>query len=175
MARINLGGRGLLNFEIDYTGAQKVQDALNGLGEAFSPQERDRILRKIAVDYLHETESRFEKQYDPDRKKWKPLTKTTLRIKSKKGSLMGAAHIGVWTGKLASSLQYVLRGDTVSIGTNVRHGPWFHYGTKDGWGPVPSRRFLGRNTRIDQKILRTYENEIRKRIGFNLVDVESAA
>lgn len=174
MAAINLRGRGLLNFEMDYTGAQNVRDALNGLGEAFGVQERDRILRKIAADYLHETEDRFNKQYDPDRKKWSPLRQSTIRIKQRKGNLMGAAHIGVWTGKLAASLQYVLRGDAVSIGTNVRYGPWFHYGTEGGWGKVPSRRFLGRNTRIDQKILRTYENEIRKRLGMGLVDVESA-
>ena len=164
----------LLNFEIDYTSAQKVQDALNGLSEAFGPAERDRILRKIAIDYLADTEKRFDKQYDPDRKKWSPLRYSTIRVKERKGSLLEAMHIGVWTGELASSLQYVLRGDTVSIGTNVRHGPWFHYGTKKGWGPVPSRRFLGRNTRIDQKILRTFENEIRKRIGIGLTDIESA-
>ena len=164
----------MLRFEVDYTGEPKVQNALKGLGEAFGSQERDRILTKIAADYLKDTEKRFENQYDPDRKSWKPLQRSTIRLKARTGNLMGATHIGVWTGKLASSLQYILREDSVFIGTNVRHGPWFHYGTNGGWGPVPSRRFLGRNARIDQKVLRTYENEIRKRLGMGLLDIESA-
>jgi len=165
---------GILNFEVNYTGAQKVTDALRGLGEAFGPEERNRILKKIAAEYSADTEKRFLNQSDPDRKKWSPLRNSTIRYKTVKGNLMGAAHIGVWKGKLASSIQYRLVGDSVYIGSNVPYAPWFHYGTKKGWGPVPSRRFLGRNTRIDQKILKTYENEIRKLLGMQLSDIESA-
>ena len=158
----------MLNFEINYTGSRKVEEMLRGLGEAFGPQVRDQILKKIAVEYLKETEKRFDAQSDPDRKKWKPLQNSTIRLKQLKGSLMGPTHIGVWTGRLASSIKYRLSGDSVYIGSDVPYAPWFHYGTRKGWGPVPSRRFLGRNTRIDQKALNVLENEIRKRLGMGL-------
>lgn len=164
----------MLNFKVNYTSAKKVEEALRGLGEALGPLEQNRILRKIAAEYLADTEKRFVSQSDPDRKKWKPLRPATIEVKKRKGSLMGPTHIGVWTGKLASSLQYRISGDTAYIGSNVPYAPWFHYGHKQGWGPTPSRRFLGRNTRIDQKILRLYESEIAKIVGLNIFDFKSA-
>lgn len=174
----------MLNFKVDYTSAKKVQDALRGLEEALGPREQNQILKKIAVQYLAETEKRFGSQSDPDRKKWKPLKPSTVKMKQRKGSLseffkndtakIEPTHIGVWTGKLVSSLQYRISGDTVTIGSDVPYASWFHYGHKKGWGPTPSRRFLGRNTRIDEKILRIYENEIMKRIGLSVQNTESA-
>ena len=95
-----------MRFEVNITGAQKVDAMLRGLGEKLGPQTRNQILKKIAAEYLYETERRFDKQVDPDRKKWKPLRDSTIRLKTRKGSLMGPTHIGVWTGRLATSIQY---------------------------------------------------------------------
>lgn len=170
----------MLNFEVHYTGADKVREWLNGLGEAFGPSGQKEILRKVGALYLNDTEKRFEKQVDPDRKKWKPLSPTTIRIKKQTGSLMGAEHIGVWTGNLASSLQMRISGDSVFIGSNIKYAPWFHYGVKRfskkgrrmyPWGTIPPRRFLGRNTRIDEKVIGLVKKEVSHRLGIKISDL----
>lgn len=170
----------MLNFEVDYTGADKVKDWLRGLDEAFGSSGQKDILRKVGMLYLKDTEDRFEKQVDPDRKHWKPLSPTTLRIKKQTGNLMGAEHIGVWTGRLASSLQLRISGNSVFIGTNVKYAPWFHYGVKRfvkhkmrtvPWGIIPARRFLGRNTRIDGQVIRLIKQEISLRLGIKVSEL----
>lgn len=173
----------MIRFEVDYTSAKRVQDALNGLGEALGPIGQNRILRKIGSMYLHETEKRFETQSDPDRKKWPELSPTTVKFKaglrrhpSGRGpSIDSPTRKGLWTGTLASSLQMVVQGDTVKIGSNVEHAPWFHYGVRAGktWGRQPSRRFLGRNTRIDQKALNILKQELIGKYGIAESDVNN--
>ena len=174
----------MLNFEVDYTSAKRIQDALNGLGEALGDVGRNRILRLIGRMYLHETERRFETQSDPDRKKWAELRPTTVNFKSGlrrhpsgRGPSIGSpTRKGLWTGTLASSLQMVVRGDTVLIGSNEPHAPWFHYGVRAGktWGYQPSRRFLGRNTRIDQKALEMLKKILIDNYGISEKDVKNS-
>lgn len=171
----------MLRFEVDYTSADKVQNIIRklDLSDAFGDGSRS-ILRKVGILYLKETEDRFSKQYDPDRKSWKKLSPTTLRIKKQTGSLMGAEHVGVWTGTLASSLQMRVSGNSVFIGTNVHYAPFFHYGVKrlskrgnktHPWNTIPSRRFLGRNTRIDEKVIRLIKQEVGARLGITVNEV----
>ena len=172
----------MIRFEVDYTSAKRVQDALNGLGEALGPAGQSRVLRKIGAMYLHETEKRFETQSDPDRKKWPELRPTTVKFKeglrrhpSGRGSSIDSpTRKGLWTGTLASSLQMVVQGDTVKIGSNVEHAPWFHYGVRAGktWGPQQSRRFLGRNTMIDQKAINILKQELIDAYGLAKGDVD---
>ncbi len=162
----------MLDFEIDATSARRVQEALNGLGEALGPAGRAMILKKIAEIYLEETEKRFVSQSDPDRKRWPKLKESTIRIKKKKGSFLEPEHIGILTTDLFNSIKYRISGDQVYVGSNLRYAPWFHYGSKTGgWGPRPSRRFLGRNTRIDAKVLKLYEKEIERLVGIKMSNV----
>jgi phage virion morphogenesis protein len=175
----------MINFEINYTGNDKVQKAFEGFYKALSRDSQRGILARVGHVYLAETEKRFEKEYDPDRKKWKKLSPTTVRLK-KKGDgrrgpgIMGPTHRGVWTGDLATSLKLRFENDSVLIGSDLDYAPWFHYGVKNlkkigqhasaPWGPIPARRFLGRNNRIDQQVIKIIHDELAKKMG---VDAQS--
>lgn len=173
----------MFSFEVNYTGNDKVREVLNGLSESFSGQQTRSMLRKVGALYLAETENRFEKEYDPDRKKWAALKPSTVRLKGKgyKGrgpGIKGATHRGVWTGDLATSLKMRFEGDTVVIGSDVEYAPWFHYGVKQKnghpWGTIPPRRFLGRNNRIDDKVVKLMKAEVLKATGLNIDSIQSA-
>lgn len=182
----------MFSFEVNYTGNDKVRNVLNGLSEAFSGQQARSMLRKVGALYLAETENRFEKEYDPDRKKWAALKPSTVRLKGKgyKGrgpGIKGATHRGVWTGDLATSLKMRVEGDSVIIGSDVPYAKPFHYGAKKlkklssgingataPWGEIPSRRFLGRNNRIDDKVVKLIKAEILKSTGLNVDSIQSA-
>ena len=173
----------MLNFKVNYTSADRVQRALVGLEEALGSTGRNLILRSIGQIYLHETERRFKTQSDPDRKKWRGLTKTTLKFKSGKvdhpsgrgPSIERPEYIGIWTGALASSINMRIQNDSVLIGSNVPHAPWFHYGNKSmkTWGQQPSRRFLGRNTRIDGKAINIIKSILINKYGIPLQDINN--
>lgn len=175
----------MFTFEVNYTGGDRLTSALKGMNEAFGQQDHRSILRKIGALYLHETEMRFEKQYDVDRKKWTALSPATIRLKrygtkNRDRGLMGATHRGVWTGDLASSLKMRFEGNSVLIGTDVEYAKPFHYGVKklrklsggrDGatapWGPIPPRRFLGRNQRIDHQVMALLRRTLIQQFGLD--------
>lgn len=185
----------MFNFEVNYTSAKKIEEALRGLDEAFEGATQRAILRKVGNAYLADTLKRFENQHNPDRKPWKKLSPHTIRHK-KHGTIKGRGasvdypeRRGVWTGDLINSLAYRIEGNSVIIGTDVEHARWFHYGVKNlkefgkkasggpltvPWGPIPARRFLGRNNRIDDKVLKVVNEEITKIIGINPSSVKSA-
>jgi phage gpG-like protein len=167
-------------FEVKYTGANRVDSLLRGLEEAVGSPVQRAILRKVGAAYLSDTENRFSKEYDPDRKKWKELRDVTVRMKKhgdkrREPGIMGPTHRGVWTGDLATSLKMRFDGDSVIIGSDVEYAPWFHYGVKKlkkigqnrtvPWGPIPPRRFLGRNNRIDKRVMGIIQEELAKKIG----------
>ena len=172
----------MFTFEVNYTGNAKVQKAFDGLFSAFSRDTQRGILARIGHEYIADTEKRFEKQHDVDRKPWANLSKTTVRLK-KKGDgrrgpgIMGASHRGVWTGDLATSLKMRFDGNSVVIGTDIEYAKPFHYGVKKlnkigakattPWGPIPPRRFLGRNNRIDKKVIGIVRDELAKKIGID--------
>lgn len=177
-----------MNFEVNYTGADKVERALRGLNEALNGATQKAILRKVGNLYLSDTLKRFENQHNPDRKPWKPLSPTTIKLK-KNGILRGRSvdrpeRIGVWTGELINSLSFRIDGNSVIIGSDAEHAPWFHYGVNQRkklsgnltapWGKIPARRLLGRNTRIDAKVLNLINTEITKAIGINPNSIQSA-
>jgi phage gpG-like protein len=185
----------MISFEVKYTSANKVNDLLNGLSEAFSPSVQKSMLRKIGILYLADTEGRFDisRQHNPDRKKWEKLKPSTLRLKEKgfKGrgpSISAPEHRGVWTSNLSSTLQMRFEGDSVLIGSDQEYAKTFHYGRKkkargtakngktlySPWGDIPARRFLGRNTRIDSKVMNVLEQEIIKQTGINPSSIKSA-
>jgi phage gpG-like protein len=179
----------MLNFEVNYTGAKKVEEALRGLNESLSSAQIRRLLNKLGNIYLADTLKRFENQHDPDRKPWKELRPVTIKLKTNGMSGRGPSidaptRKGVWTGDLISSLTFRVEGNSVFVGSDVEHAPYFHYGVKKSkslsgnrktpWGQVPARRFLGRNTRIDAKVLKAFGDEICNLIGINPNSVKSA-
>lgn len=172
----------MFTFEVNYTGADRVKNSLNGLNEAFSGKDQRSILRQIGALYLADTESRFDKEHDVDRKKWTELSDVTIRLKKygTKGrdkSIMDASHRGVWTGDLASSLKMRFEGNSVVIGSDIPYAKPFHYGVKKlkkvgkkatiPWGKTPPRRFLGRNARIDGKALTLLRSILIQQFGLD--------
>lgn len=179
----------MLNFEVNYTSAKKVEEALRGLDEAFKPETHRKILRKIGLAYLGDTLKRFKNQHNPDRKPWATLKPVTVYYKTHgmKGrgrSVDSPERRGVWTEDLYNSINFRIEGNSVIIGTDVEYAPFFHYGVKRlkklkgsqtaPWGIIPPRRFLGRNTRIDQMILKIYNESLREELGMNLNSVSNA-
>ena len=167
----------MLNFEVNYTGKKKVEDALSELSKAFSGAVPKSMLNKVGNLYLADTVKRFDNQHDPDRKPWKPLRPITVQykttgMKGRGASIAEPTRRGVWTGDLINSLTFRVEGNSVFVGSNEEHAKYFHYGAKKlkklggnrtaPWGPVPSRRFLGRNTRIDSQVLKILKEEIAK-------------
>lgn len=172
----------MFSFEVNYTGNAKVQKAFDGLFSAFSRDTQRGILARIGHEYIADTEKRFENEHDVDRKPWKALRPVTVKLKKtgdgRRGpGIMGASHRGVWTGDLATSLKMRFDGNSVVIGTDVEYAKPFHYGVKKlttlkgkanaPWGPIPARRFLGRNNRIDKKVIGIVRSELAKKIGID--------
>jgi phage gpG-like protein len=176
----------MFNFEVDYTGNEKVRNSLNGLFQIFSRDFQRGILARIGHEYIADTENRFNKEYDVDRKKWAELKPSTIRLKKygdgRRGpGILGPTYRGVWTGDLATSLKMRFDGNSVLIGSDIEYAPWFHYGVKNlkkigttktaPWGRIPPRRFLGRNNRIDSRVINIIQEQLAKKIG---IDVKSA-
>jgi phage gpG-like protein len=173
----------MISFEVNHTGNAKVMKAFDGLYSALSRDSQRGILVRVANIYVSETKKRFEKQYDVDRKRWKGNTKTTQRLKEKgfKGrgpAINGPNHIGVWTGNLINSIKYRLLGDEVLIGSDLEYAKTFHYGAKQytlgpksPWGDIPRRSFVGRNNRLDDKVVLVIRDELAKKMGLQGVDL----
>ena len=149
----------MFTFEVNYTGGDRLRNVLNGLNEAFSKTDHRSILQQIGQLYLDETDNRFTKGYDVDRKKWKPLKQSTIRLK-------GHDTVGHETTDLRRSIKMDFVGNSVFIGTNSVYAKNFHYFVKKGkyrkaapgvqaipWGDIPARSFIGRNQRIDNKAI----------------------
>ena len=158
----------MLRFEVDYTSADKIKNLLFGLSEAFNKPDHKSILTQIGQIYLDETKRRFDTESDVDRKKWKPLRPVTVALK-------GHSRIGFKTGKLAKSIRMRFEGDSVLIGTDVIYAKTFHYFVKKGsfgkrtpWGDIPRRSFIGRNARIDDKVMKKLKEIYSKQFGLDV-------
>lgn len=162
----------MMNFEVNYTGADRVQDLLKNLHESFNATDQAEILSKVGQIYLDETRKRFISQYDVDRKKWTPLSKTTIRRK-------GHSTIGYQTGKLYDSIKMQVFHSSVFIGTDVPYAPTFHYKIKKGqytkgnshfitpWGDIPARTFIGRNKRLDDSVIKMLKKHFKEKFGLD--------
>ncbi len=135
----------------------KAQSALAGLAQKAGVFKD--ILRKVAIIYVASTEKRFDTSTSPLGRSWKRNTTTTTKLKltgmkGRKPALMGAKP-GVWTGKLATSIQYKIVGNYLTIFTDVPYAPWFsrgHRGVRP-WGDTPPRPFLGQNRSADIEVI----------------------
>ena len=163
----------MMSFEVNYTGGDRLRNVLNGLNEAFSKTDHRSILQQIGQLYLDETDRRFQNEYDVDRKKWKALKPSTVRLK-------GHNTIGHETTNLRRSIKMEFIGNSVFVGTNSPYAKTFHYFVKKGkfrkaapgvqaipWGDIPARSFIGRNTRIDGKAITLLRNILIKQFGLD--------
>lgn len=117
------------------------------------------FLNQIASVYIQSTEQRFESQTSPSGRSWKRNTPDTQRLKLKgmrarPPAIDGPNHIGVWSGKLASSIKWSVVNDSLYIGSNQPYAGWFQRGHKGvkPWGDVPARPFLGATKKADDKV-----------------------
>ena len=161
----------MMTFEVEHTGSNKIQGLLSGLKNAFNDTERKNILRAVGTIYTQATRERFDKQYDVDRKKWKPLRPVTVRLK-------GHSKIGHKTGALRKSIRMRIQGDSVYVGTDLIYAKTFHYFVKKGqygktsrdqpipWGNIPRRSFIGRNLRLDDKVIKMLKRTYKEKYGF---------
>ena len=143
-----------LRIKFEDSGVQQMLSAL-----ANRAADNAGILRKVATIYLASTERRFETSTAPSGRSWKRNSKATtqLKLKGMKGrqpAILGAKP-GVWTGKLASSMQYKIVGDYLTIFTDVPYAPWFSRGHKGNkpLGNTPARPFLGQNSNADSEVV----------------------
>lgn len=170
----------MIRFQANYTNADKVRDILHGVSESLNGTDRLTILRKVGAIYLKETEDRFENQHDVNRKRWKPLTQRTIARKKRKGSIYAPNHIGVFSGKLASSIKMRFEGDSVFIGSDQVYAKTFHYSVKKGafgtnsmgrpipFGDIPARTFVGRNNRTDTKVINMLKKHYAESLGLDV-------
>jgi phage gpG-like protein len=176
-----------MRFEVNYTNPQRVQKAFEGVFAALSGASRGAILGRIGEHYKIETKHRFDKQYNVDRKRWPRNTETTIKYKTMgpiagyPKAVRGPFHVGIWKEKLQKSIDYRINGNEVWIGSNVPYARVFQKGAKTGtihsyigangkpvntpWGDIPPRPFLGRNKRIDEKIMGIVHDELASKIG----------
>lgn len=163
----------MFTFEVNYTGGDRLRNVLNGLNEAFNKTDHRSILQQIGQLYLDETDHRFTKGYDVDRKKWKPLKPSTIRLK-------GHDTVGHKTTDLRRSVKMDFIGNSVFIGTDSPYAKTFHYFVKKGkfrraspgvqaipWGDIPARSFIGRNNRIDGKAVTLLRKILIQQFGLD--------
>lgn len=108
------------------------------------------LTQEIGVLLQRRTIQRFDKEVDPDNRRWKPLSPATLRIKRRLG--YGRKGMLKRTERLRNSIR-VIRGGFGSTFTNT--GAGVRIGVDDpkvaeyarvqnrGEGRIPARRFLG--------------------------------
>lgn len=135
---------------------KRVQDALNDILRRSTGGELRRLQGKVAAIYEKQVAESFDKQRDPGLRPWAknaPATRRLKRIGTKKQgkALMGESHVGVWTGRLATSIKTEISGDRIKIGSDEPHAPWFHFGVPAR--NQPARPFLGRAVRTDNAVL----------------------
>ena len=135
---------------------QNVQSALAELSRLASDNRN--ILMKVATIYVASTEKRFDTSTAPSGRSWKRNTPTTAKLKvtgmkGRKPALMGAKP-GVWTGRLATSIQYQIVGSYLTIFTEIPYAPYFSRGHRGHrpWGDTPPRPFLGQNKNADSEV-----------------------
>jgi len=108
-------------------------------------------LNKLGVLEVSQTKLRFRRQLDPQGNAWRPLDSSTIRQKN-------SAVILKKTGRLSQSINHVVLGNRLFVGTNVKYGK-FH---QEGRGNNPIRQFLGVNERTRQNA----ETVIKQFLGF---------
>lgn len=152
-----------LNFRIEYSD-KAIRTQLERLRRDFSDNSnfvRD-TLKMVGSIYKEETLKCFENESDPKGNPWAPLTKTTIRHKSKgrdwgdwpKGIAAQPSRIGKWDGDLIKGIRFRTVGNTVVVGSNIVWAKQFHEGAKKGqYGKFRSSLSTGKTKKGLGKLL----------------------
>lgn len=110
-------------------------------------------LIKIASLYVANAEKRFASQTDPRGHPWKRDKSATIRKKARYGAIAGPAHVGVISGRLASSFKWrVVSNSAIQIFTEVPYARTFHYGAPAR--NTPARPALGHVKSVDRDVVK---------------------
>lgn len=161
----------MINFDVKVSGDAVDKALLRLILFSQQPQLRQALI-KIASVYQRATEGRFSSMTAPTGRPWKRNTTATKRLKATGGlgkpvAIDGPTHVGVWTGKLASSIKYEVVGNSIRIGSAMPYASLFQEGHagKKPWGSTPARPFLGSTKRADTEVLqvlkRHFESALR--------------
>lgn len=123
---------------------QGLERVVQRLGElATDTRQVERPLKAAGAYMLGSIEKNFRAQGRPQ--KWPGLSQGALR-RRRRGRGRGGAQILIDTARLKNSHGYVVTGDAVEIGTNVKYAARQHFGYAGGKGRghsrTPARPFL---------------------------------
>ena len=99
-----------------------LSDLLDTVGQLIENQVKNRIL---------------EEKTDPEGNKWKPWSDKYPKTRHGNQSLL------VNEGNLHDSIQHVVSGSTLEVGSNLPYAAAQALGTEDIGGDIPSRQYLG--------------------------------
>lgn len=133
------------------------------------------LYRKIGLLYVDNAKMRFKSHTDPKGRNWKHNTTATrflkkVGLKKRKPAIRGEYAIGTWTGNLAESIWFNIRGNEISVGVmsnepSSRYASTFQFGAKRGefsetapWNTIPPRQFLGFNKVTNNKAIDLIKN-----------------
>lgn len=112
-------------------------------GRRLAAQRRN-LLNAVGETLVDGALERFEKEEDPEGKKWEPSARAWEQgLKSRRGRMGKTLQK---TGRLRSSIDYATTQDSVLVGSNVEYARIHQEGGKAGRGhkaTIPARPYLG--------------------------------
>lgn len=90
-------------------------------------------LRESGEFLLESTQERFRDMQAPDGEPWEPLSPKTLKHKKRPDKILTE------TGTLADTLNYLVSGNSLELGSNMEYAATHQFGRDD----IPARPFLG--------------------------------
>lgn len=141
---------------LNWGGLDRVVDRA---GKRLAAQRRN-LLNAVGETLVDGTLERFEKEVDPEGKKWEPsgrawergLARKARKATDKRKAVKGRRETGHFgktlqdTGRLRSSIDYAVTQDGVLVGSNVEYARIHQEGGKAGRGrktTIPARPYLG--------------------------------
>ena len=146
----------MIEFRVKFE-SEQAQAAIKRL--AANASNMRPFLNSIASVYIQSTEQRFESQTSPSGRSWKRNTADTARLKARgmrarPPAIDGSSHVGVWSGRLASSIRWKVVNDSLFVGSDLPYAPFFQRGHRGvaPWGNTPGRPFLGATKKADTQV-----------------------
>lgn len=117
--------------------------ALERAGKRLVTKRRN-LLNAVGETLVSGTLERFEKEEDPEGRKWEPSGRAWEQGLNSRRGRMGKTLQN--TGRLRSSIDYAATRDSVLVGSNVEYARIHQEGGKAGRGckvTIPARPYLG--------------------------------
>ena len=146
----------MITVRVDST---EVNQALGSLAQ--NANNLRPAFNQIGEYILRQTQLRFDKQQDPDKKSWQPLKPSTLRKKQQKSKIL---KILQQDGDLRRSIVYQATDKKVEIGTNRIYGAIHQFGGNAGRGrktKIPARPYLGVNGDDEREVVAIIEDYLQ--------------